>query len=302
MTEPDEDGAGDQSAPAAEAEDHVAPEARATNPGGTDRERQDDDSAILDDTIAVASELSMGEADSTSERLDYPAIEILHTTPTAVFVNKPPSMLVHNSAYAGPPEVSLRMALGKQLGQRVFPVHRIDRPTSGIVGFALEREHVAAWQRALTTARKRYIGVAHAVVDTTPRMIDHHVKVRPGEKKDAQTEIIGGVVSNDRSCTLLAFELHSGRKHQIRQHMKHLSRPLLEDTTYSKGRYNQPFRDKYGLNRLALHAHSLTIRSTDDDSLIEVTCAFPPDLIDVFDSLFDDDVLNACREAMGGAG
>lgn len=266
-----------------------------------DPDVDDDNRVVLEEDANEDAEQSGSEgADPNGGNHEFPSLQILATTPTAVFVNKPAGMLVHNSAYAGPPEVSLRMALGKQLGKRVFPMHRIDRPTSGIVGFTLEREHVAAWQQALAGAQKRYLGVAYAVVDTTPRIIDHHVKVRPGEKKDAQTEILGGVVSNDRTCTLLAFELHSGRKHQIRQHMKHLSRPLLEDTTYSKGRYNQPFRDKYGLNRLALHAHSLTIQSPDNDALIEVMSAFPPDLIGVFGTLFDGGVLNACQRALGG--
>lgn len=222
-------------------------------------------------------------------------INILHETDTAYFVDKPSGLLVHNSFYAGPKERSLRMALGEQVGRRVFPVHRLDRPTSGVMVFAKETEHVAAWQLALSAdvARKLYLGIVTDRVDASPRLIDHHVKVGDGEKKDAQTEILGGEVGADDRCTLLAFSLHTGRKHQIRQHMKHLRHPLLEDTTYGKGRFNQPFRDEFGLDRLALHAHSLRIHSPDDDALIEVKSPVPPALASVFDSLFDGGLLAA---------
>jgi tRNA pseudouridine65 synthase len=224
---------------------------------------------------------------------------ILYESPTAIIVNKESGRLVHNSSYAGPKERSLRMNLGRAVGMRVFPVHRIDRPTSGIVVFARETEYVEQWQDALSNAstRKEYVGIATGVVDTTPRMIDHHVKVRANEKKDARTEILGGEVSEDDSCTLLLYRLHSGRKHQIRQHMKHLRQPLLEDTTYGKGRYNRPFRDAYGLDRLALHAWHLQITPPDTDTRepVGIRAPLPQSLTHVFDQLFNGGLAEAVR-------
>jgi tRNA pseudouridine65 synthase len=216
---------------------------------------------------------------------------ILHETPTALIVNKESGRLVHNSSYAGPKERSLRMNLGRVVGMRVFPVHRIDRPTSGIVVFARETEYVEQWQHALSapSTRKEYVGVATGVVETRRRMIDHHVKVRANEKKNARTEILGGEVSTDESCTLLLYRLHSGRKHQIRQHMKHLRQPLLEDTTYGKGRFNRPFRDAYGLDRLALHAWHLRITPPDAETegAVSIRAPLPQSLTRVFDQLFE---------------
>ena len=164
------------------------------------------------------------------------------------------------------------------VGAWVWPIHRLDRGASGVVLFALDREAAAALGDAFSrgAVTKRYLAITrghppeHVVVDhSIPRTED-------GERVPAVTEVW-------RRETFGRYALaeaapRTGRLHQIRRHLKHLSCPLIGDVRYGKGEHNRIFRDQHGLHRLALHAASLTFPHPSTGALVEVTAPLAADL------------------------
>lgn len=189
---------------------------------------------------------------------------ILSMDEHVVAIDKPSGVLVHNSAYAGPKEHSLRMDVGLLLQREAWPLHRLDRPTSGVTLFMLDRPSIAAWQECMQheDTEKTYLAWVHGHVPTDIEVIDHHVRVAKDQKKDAITEVIDTrhlIAEDGTKATRLRLRLQTGRKHQIRQHMKHIRHPMLGDTTWGRGAINRPLRESVGLHRLALHAESLQL-------------------------------------------
>jgi tRNA pseudouridine65 synthase len=172
-------------------------------------------------------------------------------------VDKPSGILVHDSAYAGPPERTVTDEVRAAGFPSAAPVHRLDRQTSGVLVFALNGDAARIWQSHLTTTRKHYLAVVRgrvmAAID-----VDHPLDNpdKPGSARHpARSCIIPIAVSNRERLSLVEVVLlEGGRMHQVRRHCKHASHPILGDANYGKGPINRDMRDRYGLNRLALHA------------------------------------------------
>ncbi|MCO6450915.1 MAG: hypothetical protein J5I90_09040 [Caldilineales bacterium] len=211
-------------------------------------------------------------------------LPILWQDETAIAVDKPSGLLVHNSRYAGPKEVSLRQMLGAQVGQPVYPVHRLDRPTSGIVLFVKEREQAAAWQEALGGADKRYLALVRGHVKEAV-VIDHAIS-EDGGSKEARSRVQPLMSSPIERCSLVEIRLETGRKHQARRHLAHISHPVVGDTTHGKGDINRHYRSRYDLYRLALHAWRLHITPPSGNASISITAPIPFDLKMALSALF----------------
>ncbi len=179
-------------------------------------------------------------------------VPILHRDEQVVAVDKPPGLLVHRSREAPDRDVLLQR-VRDQVGAHVYPVHRLDRPTSGVVLFALSSEATRALQEALRApeARKEYLVLVRG---STPERFGSE---RPLGGKPACTEFER--LAELSRCSLLRARLHTGRRHQIRRHLAHLAHQAIGDTRYGKGRINAFFRDTYGLPRLFLHAALLEV-------------------------------------------
>ena len=137
----------------------------------------------------------------------------------------------------------------------LWPVHRIDRETSGVLLFAKSREGQQAVQERWGEARKRYLALvegrpmpADGVVDQ-PLFEDQRLNVRVGEQPGAQSARTRYVTRREIGArTLLEVELETGRRHQIRAHLAWLGHPVVGDSRYgTKG------------PRLGLHALSLSV-------------------------------------------
>jgi tRNA pseudouridine65 synthase len=189
-----------------------------------------------------------------------------------VAVHKPAGLLVHRTWLASRAERFALQLLRDQLGRRVYPLHRLDRATSGVLLFALHPEAAArvAADFAAHRIARRYRAVARGWVDDEG-LIDHPVRDRDagGERRPARTRYrclarieLPFAVDRYPSSRYSLVEVHplTGRRHQIRQHFKHLHHPLIGDTTYGKGRHNRLFKDRFGLERLLLEADRLVFR------------------------------------------
>jgi len=158
-----------------------------------------------------------------------------------------------------------------QLGQPVFPLHRLDRATSGLLLFALSSEVARDMQSVLAAAetRKRYLALCRGC-DPQLTRIDHPLARELGAlKREAVTEfrLLG---TFERYGLYEAMPL-TGRTHQIRRHLKHASHPIIGDVRYGKGEHNRRFRERFAFHRLALHCHRLAFRHprTGEQMLLE---------------------------------
>ncbi len=210
---------------------------------------------------------------------------LLYRSDTLIAVNKPSGVLVHNSHYAGSKERSLRQELGRICGRRVFPVHRIDRGAGGVVLFASEREHAARWQTALSSpaTTKTYVAIVRGHPKTA-MMINRDIKI-DGVAKAAHTHMRPICSSLVERMSLIALQLATGRKHQARRHCKHISHPIVGDSTWGRGEINRHARARWGLSRLALHLAAVEL-SIDADTRLLIRAPIPDDLAEPIRSLF----------------
>ncbi len=187
-------------------------------------------------------------------------LPILHQGDHVIVVDKPAGLLVHNSAWAGPPETTVTDLVRAAGFVDAVPLHRLDRQTSGCLAFARAASHVAALQTAWGASPKHYLalvrGHVRAVVDVDHPLDDDDVPGSP--RKDARSRIAPVLVSDVERCSLVCVTLSTGRRHQARRHCKHASHPILGDATHGKGPLNRDYRVRFGLVRMALHAWQLT--------------------------------------------
>ncbi len=172
-----------------------------------------------------------------------------------VVVDKPSGLLVHRQPGVREPAAVQR--LRDQLGCRVWPVHRLDRGTSGCLLFALRHAAIAPLHRALVNGHKRYLAhVRGNVAATEPFEVDAPLRAK-GREREARTRFtrLGGA-PEPRSSLVLA-EPATGRFHQVRRHLVRVSHPVLGDTTHGDSRENRWWRAAFGLRRLALHCWQL---------------------------------------------
>jgi tRNA pseudouridine65 synthase len=203
-------------------------------------------------------------------------LEILHRDEHLVAVNKPSGMIVHRGAAND--EVVAMKVVRDMLGQWVYPVHRLDRGTSGVLVLALSSV-VAGLANRLFEARevdKRYLALVRGIPPEIG-VIDHPIPNKEdGPRVEARTDY--RVLGAFERFALVEARPWTGRMHQIRRHFKHISHPLVGDVRYGKGDINRDFRARFGLHRLALHAASLRMAHPAGEGTLEAVAPLPPDL------------------------
>jgi tRNA pseudouridine65 synthase len=200
-------------------------------------------------------------------------IEILHQDTRCVAVDKPSGVATHRG-WADDDDALLQQ-VRDQVNAYVYPIHRLDRGASGIALFALDKEAARSFSEAWPEADKRYVAITRGH-PPEHLVIDHAIPKAPGEERvPAVTEIWRTEVFG--RYAVVEARPHTGRLHQIRRHMKHISCPLIGDVRYGKGEHNRLFRDRFALHRLALHCTALTVLHPEGGKLV-VRCALAADL------------------------
>lgn len=204
------------------------------------------------------------------------ALPVLHHDDELLIVAKPAGLVVHRG-WADDAVALLDLAR-EAAGAYVYPVHRLDRGASGAVVFALSRAAARALQESWSEGHvlKRYI----ALVRGNPpeaALIDHPIpRAEDGPRVPAVTEI--ATLARAGRYALVEARPRTGRLHQIRRHLKHISCPLIGDVRYGKGEHNRLFRAQHDLHRLALHCWSLTLPHPRTGAPVAVTAPVPADL------------------------
>lgn len=225
-----------------------------------------------------------------------PELEICYLDDALVVVNKPAGMLVHRSGIDARESVFLMQTLRDQLGQHVFPVHRLDKPTSGLVIFALSsdiaRELSLMFERG--TVDKSYLSFVRG--HTSPSLsVDYPLrdevdskgrKTKEGVVREAATELITLACWTipepvdrypEARYSKVQLKPVTGRYRQLRRHMKHISHPILGDVRYGKGTHNRFIEERVGVKRLWLHAYSLTFSHPDTQKMMTIQSEVPND-------------------------
>lgn len=188
---------------------------------------------------------------------DAEPLDILFEDDALVVINKPAGTLVHRGW--GDDDEPLLQRLRDQLGQRLHPIHRLDRATSGALLFGKSSEVARnlSDQFAARTVVKRYIALCRGH-DPALSLVDHPLAPEKGdERKPAVTQF--RLLGHHGRYGLYEATPLTGRVHQIRRHLKHASHPIIGDVRYGKGEHNRIFRDHYGFHRLALHCFRLEL-------------------------------------------
>jgi len=226
--------------------------------------------------------------------MSVPEIPILFRDEQFVAVHKPAGLLVHRNAHAGR-EPFLLQLLRDQLGQHLYPVQRLDRPTSGLMIMALSPQaaHALALQFARQDVSKTYLTVVRGFT-STEGVIDAPLKAESGALQEARTDFtrlgtaeIPHPVGPHASArySLVRVSPRTGRTHQIRRHFGHIRHHLIGDALRGDGKQNRFFRDYFDVHRLLLASVELTFRHPEDNNHVTLTCPPARELLDLFGQL-----------------
>lgn len=205
-------------------------------------------------------------------------IDLLWVDAHIVVAAKPSGLLVHRG-WDDDDDVAM-FRVRDAIGERVHPLHRLDRGTSGALVFARSPEVAAALAKDFERGAidKRYL----ALVRGEPPeggVIDHPVPKGEGkERVPAITRFAKVARSSVERASLVLAAPETGRLHQIRRHLRHLGHPLIGDVNYGSGELNRHYRERYGLHRLALHAARVTFTHPVTGARVEVVAPLPDDL------------------------
>lgn len=194
-------------------------------------------------------------------------LTFLHRDQSCVVVNKPSGVIVHRGLAQDADDVM--RAVRNRLRMHVHPVHRLDRGTSGALVFALSSPAAHVLSRAFEEGRvdKRYWAITRGIPQDGE--IDHAIQKREGGPRVPAVTRVRCLAVNGRYALVEAQPL-TGRLHQVRRHLKHVSCPIIGDTNYGKGEHNRYFREHFGLHRLALHAISISFEHPDTTQPVHV--------------------------------
>ncbi len=182
-------------------------------------------------------------------------LNLLYDDDDIAVVLKPSGISVHRGWDRE--RVVVMTLLRDLLGRYVYPVHRLDRSTSGALLFALSSAAARALQQQFESQRihKTYIALTRGITEEHGT-IDHSLAKEKDAPRRAATTDYRRLGRFER-YSLIEAKPRTGRLHQIRRHFKHISHPLIGDVRYGKGEHNRIFRERFGLHRLALHAITL---------------------------------------------
>ncbi|MDH3355799.1 MAG: pseudouridine synthase [Chromatiales bacterium] len=231
-----------------------------------------------------------------------PPLNIIYRDDDYIAVDKPAGLLVHRSPIASQEEEFLLQNLRDQIGQWVYPIHRLDRPTSGVILFALSsaaaRQMCEVFEQH--TISKEYLAIVRGYTDESGH-IDYALQEEPHKPaQNAVTDYIRLATVelpmpigryNTARYSLVQVKPLTGRMRQIRKHFHHIFHPLIGDTSHGEGRHNRLFRETFNCHRLLLHARRLTLPHPINGEFITIEAPLPIEFTNLFESFRWQDIV-----------
>jgi len=198
---------------------------------------------------------------------NFDPLEIIYQDEYLVAINKPHGLLVHRSKIAADTNTFALQLLRDQLGRYVYPLHRLDRKTSGVLLFALDKETQSKMMQLFREQRmrKNYIAIVRGYTDKEGS-IDYPLTNDKGKTQEALTKyktlirseinIPLGKHYTSRYSVVKLFP-KTGRMHQLRKHMSHIFHPILGDRPHGCSKQNRLWKNQWSMDRMMLHAYKL---------------------------------------------
>lgn len=237
-------------------------------------------------------------------------LQLIHRDDHLLAVHKPAGLLVHRSPIdRHETEFALQYARELNDGAHVYPVHRLDRPTSGLLLFARDPATASALGQALMVGEihKTYLAMVRGWIPESG-LIDEPLRDKAIDRRDTReqamreartryrrlaiTEVpvaIEGYASSRYS--LVELQPETGRQHQLRRHLQHISHPIIGDTNYGRTRHNHYFAERFGGGRLMLAATALSFWHPASGEAVTLTAA-PEESFRSVLSIFESDLLS----------
>ena len=191
-----------------------------------------------------------------------------------VVINKPPGILVHRTRLSEDKIFVLQLLRDQLGGTHLFPAHRLDRATSGVLVFAKDPE-TAGWlgERLMSkTWEKKYWAVVRGFFKEKEGIIDYPLTDPETGKHEPQPAITHfkslaevempwpiGLRYPTARFSLMEMIPETGRRQQIRKHLAHLRHPIVNDTRHGDVKVNKWLKTNDFPERLMLHAISLVL-------------------------------------------
>lgn len=220
-------------------------------------------------------------------------LEILYLDEHLVAIHKPAGLLVHRSPIDAQETRFALQQTRDQIGRYVYPVHRLDKPTSGILVFGLNKYTAGKLGESFEqrVVEKEYLAVVRGWPEARG-VIDHPLKLEDtGYKPRENAEPVPALTDYERLATveiphavgpfetaryaLLSVRPHTGRLHQIRRHLKHISHPVIGDVRHGDSDHNRFFREHFRSARLLLASVRLAFPHPATGERLQITC--PPE-------------------------
>lgn len=197
-------------------------------------------------------------------------LDILYQDADLIAINKPHGLLVHRSSMAADTSEFALQLLRDQIQQTVYPAHRLDRKTSGILLFTRNKEMDAPTQQLFAdkAVTKTYWAIVRGHPDDEGT-IDYPLRKENGMLQDAVThfrtlshaeiDLPFGKHATSRYA-LLEVKPETGRMHQIRKHLAHIFHPILADRPHGCNKQNKLWKERFGMDTMMLHAQQLSFK------------------------------------------
>ena len=231
-------------------------------------------------------------------------LPIVYRDEWLIAIHKPAGLLVHRSDLDRHETRFAVQLLRDQIGRPVWPAHRLDRGTSGLLLFALDRDtgRSLGGQFERGEVEKTYLAVVRGfppesgeIDHALAPLADERAGLLPGRapqpamtrfRRLATVELPHRV---DRYPTsryaLVELSPLTGRRHQLRRHMKHIAHPVIGDATHGKGNHNRLFQELFGCRRMLLAALEMRLRHPVSGEPLTLRAPLAGDFADLLEQL-----------------
>lgn len=228
------------------------------------------------------------------EEVENTLLEIVYQDDFLVAINKPHGLLVHRSPIAADASEFAVQLLRDQLGRKVFPTHRLDRKTSGVLLFALDETTNSLMQQAFMQqgVSKIYKALVRGFTEEKGT-IDYPLTTDEGKTQEAITHyhrletfeipLAFGKHTTSR-YSLLELKPETGRMHQLRKHLAHIFHPIIGDRPHGCNKQNRFFLETWNMNKMLLHAEELSIVHPVTQLKLTIRADFSADFVRILEN------------------
>ncbi len=208
-------------------------------------------------------------------------LEIIYRDESLIAINKPHGLLVHRTKMAADVHEFALQMLRDQIGQAVYPAHRLDRKTGGVLLFSLHKDMDRDIQICFSEKKisKTYWAIVRGYTDDDGS-IDYPLVNEAGKSQEsithyktlsrAELDVPFGAHNTSR-YSLVELKPETGRMHQIRKHLAHIYHPIIADRTHGCNKQNKLFKEKWQMDTMLLHAKTLSFIHPHTSEQINIT-------------------------------